>query len=315
MRRNEWFQDRVLQRLVRLSQRMPGRRFRLFSFSYTARRLFEFARSQGWSTVLGQIDPGPPEERIVAQLRDRFPGFAGPWQPAPAAYWQRWKEECGLADRVIVNSSWSREALLEEGVPDEKIHIVPVSYEAPAAAGAFRRSYPDRFTAERPLRVLFLGQIGIRKGVPVILDAMQRLGDAPVEFWFVGPRHMSVPPAALADRRARWVGPVARGEAQRYYQQADVFLFPTFSDGFGLTQLEAQAWALPIIASRTCGDVVQHGRNGLLLDEISAQEIEASIGSLAADPTRLRLLSDHAAIPPGSSIHSLASQLLNVVAS
>ena len=61
-----------------------------------------------------------------------------------------------------------------------------------------------------------------------------------------------------------WHGP--RGEtAARFYREADVFLFPTLSDGFGLTQLEAQAWRLPVIASRFCGDVVQDGVNGLLL--------------------------------------------------
>jgi glycosyltransferase involved in cell wall biosynthesis len=46
-----------------------------------------------------------------------------------------------------------------------------------------------------------------------------------------------------------------------FYERADLFLFPTLSDGFGLTNLEAQAWSLPIVASRFCGEVVRDGVN------------------------------------------------------
>ena len=55
----------------------------------------------------------------------------------------------------------------------------------------------------------------------------------------------------------RWIGPVSRAKTAAFYRQADLLVFPTFSDGFGLTQLEAQAWKLPIIATKFCGDVVQ----------------------------------------------------------
>ena len=38
----------------------------VFAYSYAAEGIFKFARERGWRTVLGQIDPGPAEERIVA---------------------------------------------------------------------------------------------------------------------------------------------------------------------------------------------------------------------------------------------------------
>src|SRR5690606_2838134 len=77
MRRNAWFQDRVVTDLRRLAERNPGRHFCLFSYSYTARRPFEFARDLGWTTVLGQIDPGPPEERVVARAHQQHPELNG----------------------------------------------------------------------------------------------------------------------------------------------------------------------------------------------------------------------------------------------
>ena len=59
----------------------------LLSYSYTALEPFRHAKSQGWKTVLVQIDPGPEEERIVAEEVARVPELAGDWQPAPAEYW------------------------------------------------------------------------------------------------------------------------------------------------------------------------------------------------------------------------------------
>ena len=79
--------------------------------------------------MLVQIDPGPEEEKIVAEEAARVPELAGEWQPAPAEYWTSWREECKLADRIVVNSEWSREGLVRGGVPGEKISVIPLAYE------------------------------------------------------------------------------------------------------------------------------------------------------------------------------------------
>ena len=185
MARNRWFQRVALSRLSKIAagERAPI----LMSYSYAAAELFAFARRKGWRTVLGQIDPGPVEEEIVAGLHAAAPRTGGDWTRAPAAYWSEWRRECALADRIVVNSSWSRDALLQEGVPADKIRIVPLAYERPPESLAFRRRYPSSFSSTRPLRVLFLGQVNLRKGVEPLLDAIRLLSGEPIEFTFVGP--------------------------------------------------------------------------------------------------------------------------------
>ena len=56
-------------------------------------------------------------------------------------------------------------------------------------------------------------------------------------------------------------------ETAEKYKAADVFILPTLSDGFAITQLEAQAYGLPVISSKTCGGIVENGRNGIILEE------------------------------------------------
>jgi len=200
--RNRWFQRKVVSFLrshLRKGAWLPrsftlstlNYQLVLCSYSYTALEPFRYAKSRGWKTLLVQIDPGPEEERIVAEETAREPELAGKWHPAPPEYWAFWREECKLADRIVVNSEWSREGLIRGKVPAEKISIIPLAYEelrvGRRAEPRLRRNYPDRFTAERPLRVLFLGLINLRKGVARLLEAARILRDEPVEFWMVGP--------------------------------------------------------------------------------------------------------------------------------
>jgi glycosyltransferase involved in cell wall biosynthesis len=292
--RNQWFQRKVVDVFNSQLSTLSCQPI-LLSYSYAALEPFRFAKSQGWKTVLLQIDPGPEEERIVAEEVAQMPELAGGWQPAPAAYWDSWRQECDFADRIIVNSEWSREGLMRSGIPSEKLTLIPLAYEASEVGDRKSeikqvRSYPARFTQERPMRVLFLGQVNLRKGVARLLQAAQTLRDEPVEFWMVGPVQIANAETAADNARVKWFGPVARNETAEKYRAADVFILPTLSDGFAITQLEAQAYGLPVISSKCCGGVVENGRNGIILEESSAACIAAALRDCVADPNRLRTL-------------------------
>ncbi len=296
-RRNEWFQRHAVKQLASAGK---NGNHTVFAYSYAAEQIFEFAKKRGWRTVLGQIDPGPAEERIVAGLHGKF-GTA--CEAAPKEYWDRWRTECELADQIVVNSSWSRDALLGEGVPAEKMRVVPLAYET--AERSFEREYPQTFDSERRLRVLFLGQINLRKGVGQLLDAVNILAGENVEFWFVGPRQIEIPPHP----QIKSFGIVRRVDVDNYYRAADVFILPTLSDGFGLTQLEAQSWKLPVIASRHCGEVVCDGVNGVILEEISGEAIANVLLRFLRSPETFKAMSARSGVSDRFSLTTLASSL------
>ena len=310
--RNYWFQKQAINKLKKLAPQLTNPPI-LFSYSYAALELFRFAKQQGWLTILGQIDPGPLEEEIVIQEYQRSPQYRGGWQPVPASYWQTWRAECELADCIMVNSHWSSQLLAKAGINADKIQAVPLVYTPPEAAKNFTRTYPESFSQDRPLRVLFLGQVILRKGIAAVLEAVEKLAGYPIEFWIVGSQQIEIPPHLKTHPQIRWVGQVNRSETTQYYQQADVFLFPTLSDGFGLTQLEAQAWKLPIIASRCCGEVVVDGVNGWLLDEVSGEAIAKFIESILPYPGQLTKFSQHSGDLNHFSLATLADSLQNLV--
>jgi glycosyltransferase involved in cell wall biosynthesis len=312
--RNRWFQRKVVNALTSDIRLQTSDSLILLSYSYTALEPFRYAKARGWKTVLVQIDPGPEEEKIVAREIACVPEMAGEWQPAPSEYWARWREECELADRVIVNSEWSREGLIRGGLPGEKISVVPLAYEAKDVGGQksdFRcgRKYPVRFTHERPLRVLFLGLINLRKGVARLLEAARMLRDEPVEFWLVGPVEIANPSTVAQASRVKWFEPVTRKRVAEFYRNTDVFILPTLSDGFAITQLEAQTHGLPVIASKNCGKVVENGFNGIILEEPSATCIAHAVRDCVANPDRLEKLAAASQLRDKFTIEALAKQL------
>ncbi|MFC7338110.1 glycosyltransferase family 4 protein [Haloferula chungangensis] len=296
--RNSLYQNQAVAFLRRMEKQgfEGGEVPTLFSYSYAALELFRLAKERGWNTVLGQIDPGPEEERIVAAECQRYPELPSQWKPAPASYWRLWREEVALADRIIVNSEWSRCCLEKEGVGGGKVEVVPLVYRA---AGADEGSRATRQASQGPFRVLFLGQVNLRKGVARLLDAMRLLREEPIELVMAGPSELD--PMAWADLpNVKWIGPLPRSEVGKSYREADLFILPTLSDGYALTQLEALAHGLPVLASAHCGEAVTEGVNGSVLEDLEAETIaaalikqrEASYSRVSAPSFRLEDLGD-----------------------
>jgi glycosyltransferase involved in cell wall biosynthesis len=306
--RNHWFQRRVASFLSANQLSTLDSQRTLFSYSYSALEPLRFAKSQGWRTVLGQIDPGLFEEDVVAGEAKREPLLAPNWKRAPADYWKSWREECNLSDRIIVNSQWSFDALVQTGIPKEKLSIIPLAFENNVPP-VLPKEYPKQFTATRPLRVLFLGQICLRKGIARLLKVARSFQSQPIEFMLVGPIQITIPEDLRSNRKIRWFGPVARNEIRDHYEKADVFLLPTLSDGFALSQLEAIAYRLPLIASRRCGAVVIDRVNGLLLEEPTAAAIAAALQFCLHNPNQLAQFSKNATVGERFGLSCLGANL------
>jgi glycosyltransferase involved in cell wall biosynthesis len=268
--RNAWFQHWASRQLKRIRRPAPY----LYSYSYAARSLFRLARQRGLICILGQMDPGPEEEQLVVAEHRRYPILAGSWQPAPLIYWQHWAEELELADRIVVNSPWSRDCLLRQGVPASKLRLIPLVYEP--SRGLITQSAPAAPLASRPFQLLFLGTIGLRKGIARLLEAMRLLEGQPVQLTLAGPSELD-PQAWAGVPNIRWLGPVPRSQVSALYARAHAMILPTLSDGFAITQLEALAHGCPVIASPFCGEVVTPGLNGWLLPSLEPEAIATTI--------------------------------------
>ena len=103
-----------------------------FGYSYASLETLEAEKKRGVLTLLDQIDPGAVEFRIVADEMKQHPEIAGPPPEFPSDYYDRNRREWELADVILVNSKWSREAIITEGADRAKIEILPLAFETNA---------------------------------------------------------------------------------------------------------------------------------------------------------------------------------------
>lgn len=248
----------------------------------------KWIKEQGGRAIVGQIDPARYEIDLVKAEEKRWPGVAKRVDDVPDSYFRRRESEWAVADLVMVNSDWSKQALIKQGVPEDRVVIVPLAYESIDNADAGKKEKGEAPSRNNPLHVLFLGQVILRKGIQYLIEAAKLLKDEAIRFDVVGPIGISDNALALAPSNMTFHGAVSRDRTEAYYRSADLFVLPTLSDGFALTQLEAMAHGLPVISTPNCGEVVTDGLDGLVVPACDANALAEAFQLLIQDPERLR---------------------------
>ena len=230
-----------------------------FGFSSGSLETLAYMKARGILTILDQMDLGRIEKALEVEESLRWPGWAISTFAVPEELSRRQEKEWELATIILVNSEWSRKALIQQGVVAKKIIVVPLAYEPPP----FEKR--PEFSRRETLKVLWLGTVTLRKGIQYLIEAAKLVKDAPVEFIIAGPIEISSAALATAPPNMQFLGRITRDKASTIFRQAQVFVLPTLSDGFAITQLEAMGHGLPVIATPNCGQVVTHGSDGLII--------------------------------------------------
>ena len=284
-----------------------------FGYSYMSLEMLEIEKRKDVLTILDQIDPGPVEFRLVAEEMAKYPELAGPPAPYPSAYYDRLKQEWNLADVIVVNSEWSRDALISEGVPAEKIDILPLSYEGDPSCDEGISKASDQ-NSGKALRGLWLGQVNVRKGIHYLIEAARMLEGHDIHFDIVGPIGIAREIVDSAPSNMTFCGSVSRDLAADYYRQADVFVLPTLSDGFAITQLEAMACGLPVITTPHCGKVVTEGKTGFIVPARDAKSLAEAVMRFCQDRALAFRMSDECrASVKKFSIDAYGERLMEII--
>ena len=258
--------------------------YRYYGYNTGCLETLQLLREKKVFCVVNQIDPARVEEDLVLEEVARWPGWEKSEGRKPQAYWERMDAEWALADAVVVNSRWSKDALIKQGVAAEKIVVIPLAYEGSADTEVKR-------PGTGPLQVLWLGSVILRKGIPYLVEAAKLLSGKDVQITVAGPIGISTEAVASAPANMKFIGRVTRDQAASIYQQADVFVLPTISDGFAITQIEAMSHGLPVIATANCGEVVSDGVDGRIVPARDARALAEAIEGYAADRKQLRAAS------------------------
>ncbi len=188
-------------------------------------------------------------------------------------------------------------------VPDDRVRVVPLGVAAnlmPSSRGAVddvraRYELPDSF-------VLYLGSGDTRKGLDTLIKALFLLpartrpmlilaGNIPCHGSDLFPDYKKLAVELGVMKSVRFLGPVDDDQKAILLSAADVFVFPSRYEGFGLEPLEAMACGTPVICSDATSLPEVVGEAALLADPDEAQEWSEKIVGVLGDPSLARELS------------------------
>jgi glycosyltransferase involved in cell wall biosynthesis len=162
---------------------------------------------------------------------------------------------------------------------------------------------PPSRPSNHPPKIVNIGRLVWQKGQLLLIDAAAKLRDAGYDFSLdiIGEGEMrgELEQAIVAKGLGAVVklcGALPRGEAMGYLANADIFVFSSVSEGFGIVLLEAMLSGTAIIAPRLNGipEIIEHDRSGKLFDVGNVEDMAAHIKGLLIDPSQRQKLTENA---------------------
>lgn len=233
--------------------------------------------------------------RLQQEEAERLPAWAstlgGGLLDSPAKL-ERKTQELELADLVVVASQFVRDSLPASAA--QKAVVMSPFGSPPVWTGGWSDAALD---PARPMRVLFAGSMGQRKGLGDLLQAMRLLDGENIELVVMGS-----PMADLDFYRREYAGFThekgrPHAEVLALMRSCDVFCLPSIVEGRALVMQEAMSQGLPVVITPNTGgaDLVVEGETGFLVPIRSPEQIAAKLAWLNQHRPELVAMKDKAA--------------------
>lgn len=234
------------------------------------------AQARGIKVVLERGSTHIAHQSAVLKDAHRRCGLS--WNATDPRLAERELAEYEQADLICTGSTFAKQSFVARGIAADKVAVNPYGVD-------LSRFRPGPRPAG-PRRLLFVGSVGVRKGVPWLIEAFRSLPED-WELHLVGPveRGFEAMLARLDLTRVVLRGALPGAVLPEEYRAADIFCLPSVEEGFGMVVLQAMASGLPVIASTATGgpDAGTHDRELLLVPPADTPLLAEALGRLAGD--------------------------------
>ncbi len=228
--------------------------------------------------------------RELARIRETHADWLLPthkgWSAARIA---RDEAEYRHATHIVCGSDFAAETVrrhADDPAIARKLSVLPYPCDQALYGGG---PQPARIAETEPVRFLFVGQVGARKGIHHLLEAIARLPMSNARLTVAGP--LDTPRAMLApyEDRVTFLGPVARRAMPALMRAHHVLVLPSHFEGSAIVLPEAMASGLALIHSRAAG-LGASGASGIVLERPDGAELAEAMASLCADREQLHAM-------------------------
>ena len=237
------------------------------------------ARSAGLKIVLERGSSHICHQTEI--LKSAYKEFGSTEIITPKKVIERELEEYELVDAISVPSSYAAQTFVQRGFSEDKI----IKNNLGVNLSIFGNSpHPIRKDCEK---ILFVGRIGIRKGIPNLLAGFADL-KTKAKLHLIGPIESGFENYLRKAPLDRVIvrGPITFNKLPAEYEDTDIFCLPSLEEGFPLVILQALASGCPVITTKAAGasDIIKNGVNGIILPDNSPSNITKALRRLYENP-------------------------------
>ncbi len=232
----------------------------VIGFDTSSSILINKAHNLGKKFVL-DVSIGHPleKEKIYKEIRKKYPLWLDKIKAKKEEFISLEIEEMMHSDNIVVPSNFVKQTYINNGIEENKIFVNP-----------FGTNISDfSFEIKSPIKevnFLFFGGLTARKGLPVLLEAWDNEIFDNHKLTIAG--FGELPPNIVLPLNVMNLGKISKERRNELFKNADVFVFPSFFEGFAQVQIEAAVSGLPVIASNNsgCDVLIDSGINGFIIE-------------------------------------------------
>lgn len=203
-------------------------------------------------------------------------------------------EELRMYDFILSPDYVVDKSLLDIGIPEERIVKITTGWDS-EFFGHTESEYASAPENDGRPKVLFVGEVGIRKGIPQLLKAWEA-AEVDADLILAGPVSPEV--SQLVEQAVRRGDVSAVGfvkDVRPLFEKADIFVFPSLEEGGPRVTFEAAATGLPVITTPMgLSRLVEDGVHGVVVEPGSVSELADAIRLLVTQPDLRKQYGDNA---------------------
>ncbi len=211
------------------------------------------------------------------------------------------KIRLSFADSIVTSSEYSKSEIVSAGINPELVHVLSPGLDR----DKFKISPipTHRNSDKQSKKILCVGNYVTRKGILYLIEAFSQIERQNFSLHLVGNRknnsnyyhklNNAVKKLKLTECVVFHDG-ADQENIKQLYEEADIFVLPSFQETFGIVFLEAMHYGLPIITTNVTAmpELVEEGKNGFLVPPADSQALAQAISKLIENPDLIKKMGE-----------------------
>lgn len=206
---------------------------------------------------------------------------------------KRYLEEIYKADYFLVASQYVAKSLEFSGISRDKMIMIPYGVDVNQFTISTHKKYDDG-----DIKFLYVGRVTCAKGCNYLLEAFSEMQQYPIQLYLYG--DTTIEPELVKKYKEycniHFCGVVRHEQMCEIYNNSDVMIVPSLTEGLSLSGLEAMCSGLPIICTENSGvnDLVTDGKEGFVIPIGNVDEIINKIKWFIDNTEKINIMGEYA---------------------